>query len=398
MRDLLERGDNAAMRRLVRAALADELDDADVVDLAQGLAASGARLPLDRLAGDVASTGGPSSLSTLVCPLHLRARGLKVPKLGVPGRPAGGIDVLQTLPGFQGALKPDAASAALKRSGYIHLLSDERWAPLDARLFGYRQSEGAQTVPALVIASILAKKLAAGVVGAGLEIRVAPHGNFGAGLEEARRNAHRYNAVARLLDLRPVCALTDATRPYQPYIGRGEALLALAEILTGQAQGWLAEHHALCRRMADAVADALGIDTATPVRQATLHQAHDALLAVHGAGVSSFDRRTETVRAAPRTILRAELSGVVDFDLGRLRDLLVARQRAEAAQVIGRPPDPAGVILEMPTGSEVVADEPLMSIRVPEGEDELAAELASCSRVRPRDGLEEPAPSTLEII
>jgi len=398
VRNMLERADDAAMRHVVEAALADELGDDDVAELAQGLAASGARLALDRRAGDVASTGGPSSLSTLICPLHLRARGLKVPKLGVPGRPAGGIDVLQTIPGFQGVLEPDAAQAALERSGYIHLLADKRWAPLDARLFGYRQREGAQTVPALVIASILAKKVAAGATGAGLEIRVAPHGNFGADLEGARRNADRYNAVARLLGLRPVCVLTDATRPYQPYIGRGEALLALAEVLAGRARDWLVDHHALCQRMADAVAGALGIDTATPVQRTALCQAHDALLAIHGAAESAFDERVETVRAAPRTIFRAERSGVVDYDLDRLRDLLVARQRAEAAQVAGPPPDPVGVILETPSGIEVEADGPLMSVRVPGGEHKLAAELASCARVRPGQGFEEPARSTLEII
>lgn len=395
---MLERADDAALRRLVDTALGNELGDGEVADLAEGLAASGPRLALDRRAGDVASTGGPSSLSTLICPLHLRARDVRVPKLGVPGRPAGGVDVLQTIPGYQAALEPKAAQTALERSGYIHLLADERWAPLDARLFAYRQREGAQTVPALVIASILAKKLAAGTTGAGLEIRVAPHGNFGADLDAARRNADRYNTVASLLDLRPVCALTDATRPYQPYIGRGEALLALAEVLAGRARGWLADHHALCQRMADAVAGALGIETAVSVQLAALRQAHHALLAVHGTGVSSFDERVEAVRAAPRMIFRAERAGVVDYDLGRLRDRLVARQRAEAADIAGPPPDPVGVILETPPGTEIEADEPLMSVRVPDGEHELAAELASCARVRPGVRVEKAAESTLEII
>lgn len=398
VRDALERPDDSTLRRLVEAALADELGDEDVAELAHGLAGSGDRLAPDRRAGDVASTGGPSSLSTLICPLHLRARGVKVPKLGVPGRPAGGIDVLQTVPGFQGALEPNAAQAALERSGYIHLLADERWAPLDARLFAFRQREGAQTVPALVIASILAKKLAAGATGAGLEIRVAPHGNFGGDLDQARRNAHRYNAVAKRLDLRPVSALTDATRPYQPYIGRGEALIALAEVLSGRAREWLADHLLLCQRMADAVAGALGVDTTASAQPAALREAHDALLAVHGAEASSFDDRVEEVRAAPRTIFRAERAGVVEYDLGQMRTLLVGRQQAEAAQDGSPAPDPAGVILEAPASIEVGAEEPLMSVRVPDGEHELAAELGSCVRVRGGTGIAEGAGSTLEII
>lgn len=398
VRAVLKLGDENAMRGLVRAARSDSLADEDVAELASGLAASGARMATDRKAGDLASTGGPSSLSTLLCPLRLRSRGVTVPKLGVPGRPAGGIDVLQTLPGFQAALEPRAAQAALERSGYIHLLADERWAPLDARLFEYRQREGAQTAPALVIASILAKKLAAGATGAGLEIRVAPHGNFGADADQSRRNARRYNAVGQLLDLRPVCVLTDATRPYQPYIGRGEALLALAEVLAGRARGWLADHQALCERMGDAVAAALGVDTAPPVRPDSLREAQDAMLAVQGATASSFDERVDEIRASPRTTFDADRAGVVDYDLGRLRDLLVARQRASLPCPVRPQPDPAGVILETPTGASVEVGDPVMSVRVPEGEQELAAELASCALVRPgQEGMHGPG-STLEVI
>jgi thymidine phosphorylase len=395
---MLDGGDEAAMGRLIAAARSDEFADGDIADLASGLAASGARIACNSRAADVASTGGPSSLSTLLCPLQLRARGLIVPKLGVPGRPAGGIDVLQTLPGYQAALEPDAASAALEHSGYVHLLADERWVPLDARLFAYRQRVGAQTVPALVVASILAKKLAAGAMGAGLEIRIAPHGNFGADPEDARRNARRYNAVGRLLGLRPVCVLTDASRPYQPYIGRGEALLAVAEILDGRAQGWLAEHQLLCERMADAVATALGIDTTAEVPLAALRRGHDELLRVHGADATSFDDRVEAIRAAPRTIVRARRAGVVDYDLGKLRDTLVARQRMAAAQSPGATPDPAGVVLEAPAGVRVEVDAPLMSIRVPEGEHALATELAACIDLRQAKAIEDRATSTLEVI
>lgn len=386
------------MGHLVHAAQADELSDEDIAELASGLAASGARIASSRRAADLASTGGPSSLSTLLCPLQLRARGLTVPKLGVPGRPAGGIDVLQTLTGYQAELEPDAAQAALDRSGYIHLLADERWTPLDARLFAYRQREGAQTVSALVIASILAKKLASGATGAGLEIRVAPHGNFGANLDDARLNARRYNAVGELLGLRPVCALTDATCPYQPFIGRGEALVGLAEVLAGRARGWLAEYQLLCQRMADAVAGAIWTDTTDAVQPAALREAHDEMLTVHGVEVTSFDERVEEVRVAPRTIVRAMQAGVVAYDLGKLRNLLVARQQAEAVHSADAVPDPAGVILEAPGGVEVEVGAALMSIRAPKGEHELTAELASCAHAQQGKATENASASTLEII
>ena len=300
IRELERSPDTERMGRVVEAALANLLADDDVADLARALAGSGARLPLRGDAADIASTGGPSSLSTLLCPLQLRARGLTVPKLGVPGRPAGGIDALQTVAGYRAVLEPHEARDVLDRSGYVHLLADERWATLDARLFSYRQQRGAQDVPALVIASILAKKLAAGATGAGLEVRVAPHGNFGADPERARVNARRFVTVATLLDLRAVAALTDGSRPYQPYIGRGEALIALDVVLRGSADGWLAEHEALCLQMSDAVAAAMGSPASVAIEPSALRRAHEAMLAGHGTSQAAFEARVAAVRGEAR--------------------------------------------------------------------------------------------------
>ena len=369
------------MRSLVGAALAGALTDDDIADLASVLAHSGARLLPVGLSADVASTGGPSSLSTLLCPLYLRARGLLVPKLGVRGRPAGGVDVLQTIPGYRASLSSELAEQALRASGYIHLLADEHWAPLDARLFEYRALVGAKAVPSLVIASILAKKLAAGVVGAGLEVRIASHGNFGANWESARENAMRYNAVGRLLGLKPLSMLTEATGPYQPYVGRGEALVALSQVIEGRARGWLADHQLLCLRMSDAVGSMLGVNITDPPDNATLRYTHDALMRAHGAEPSAFANRVETIRTARRSIVRADQAGVVRYDLDRLRELLVARQRASEADGVGAAADPAGVILTARPGTPVQVGDQMMSVRVPEGEDELVAALAGCCRV-----------------
>jgi len=396
--DLVRLGDESAMGALVSAALAGQISDSGIAALAQALAESGACLARDPNSADVASTGGPSSLTTLLCPLRLRARGLRVPKLGVPGRPAGGIDVLQTIPGYRAVLDPETARSALDRSGYIHLLADMRWAPLDTTLFAYRQRNGAQAVPALVIASILAKKLAAGVIGAGLEIRVAPHGNFGSELREARVNAERYLAVGQTLGLRPLCALTDASRPYQPYIGRGEALIALDDVLSDQANGWLRAHAGLCWQIADATAAALGANVDQPTDLAAIRAAHDSLLAVHGVDSQSFTERVSVARKAPRTRRRAEQDGWIGYDLGRLRDLLTARQRAEATPGDGTAPDPAGVVLGAPAGSRVHRGDLLISVRVPSGEDGLLESLASCAYTTTSPESDNSSNALLEIL
>lgn len=378
VRQLLAGFSDDSARAVVWAAKNGSLGDNEIAALAEGLADSGARLPRDSHSADLASTGGPTSLSTLLCPLFLRARGLRVPKLGIPGRPAGGIDVLQTIPGYRAEIDASSVQRALRKSGYVHVLADARWTPLDAEFFTYRQRVSAQEVPELVIASILAKKVAMGVVGAGLEVRVAPHGNFGKDMDRARANSQRYNAVARLMDLQPVCVLTEASSPYQPFIGRGEALLAIDDVLRGVPDPWLAAHARLCERMAKIVAGEMAINTDEPVRPADLRAVHFSLLRTHGTSPSAFNDRVETVRKSPRRLFHATRRGIPNYDLARLRELLIGRQRLEMTRGVSGTSDPAGVILLAAPNATVGRGDVLMSARVPRGEKDLADALGEC--------------------
>ncbi len=150
---------DATLLNLIRYAA--DATDAELAQLARGLAASGDMLPpSDRLSSDVASTGGPSSLSTLLCPLQLVTLGFEVPKLGVEGRPAGGIDVLATIPGYSVDLNANDAERVLREHGYVHLLA-HRLAPLDQRLFQLRKETGRlwRSRPRLPIALLTKSKL-----------------------------------------------------------------------------------------------------------------------------------------------------------------------------------------------------------------------------------------------
>jgi hypothetical protein len=127
-----------AMAQVVAAGTADEFDAADVWQLSDAMARSGtvAAFGDGRPTADLASTGGPSSLSTLLGPLYLHSYEFIVPKLGVPGRPAGGIDVLAQLPGYKIRLNLSEINDVIERCGYAHFLADENFAPLDATFFG----------------------------------------------------------------------------------------------------------------------------------------------------------------------------------------------------------------------------------------------------------------------
>ncbi len=354
-----------AMRAVIDRARTSQITDDDIAYLATTLGRSGTVLsiPGGQSATDLASTGAPTSLSTLLGPLYLRAMGCCVPKLGVPGRPAGGVDALAQLPGYRVNLTGDEVMACIDRCGYAHFLADGEHAPLDARLFRFRQQSGAQSIPELAIASLLSKKIAVGLQRAGLDVRVAPHGNFGGTWEEARRNARRFWSVAAIVGIDTSCFLTDARFPYQPFVGRGESLVALKEIFAGRHDQSLGDHAKLCFAMACATAGHPGGDLRAKMEAAEKHF-YDNLLA-QGSSQDAFEEYVDKVRNGHRFQFVAKDHGFVCVRLDRLRDLIL---RFQSAGALGGAvfPDGMGMVLCKIPGELVRPGDLIATVRVAE--------------------------------
>ena len=341
------------------------MTDEDIASLAIKLAHSTYSEPIsaEQRTADLASTGGPSSLSTVLGPLFLRSLGWRVPKLGVPGRPAGGVDILAQIPGYQVRLTRMEVKSCIERCGYAHFLADESHAPLDAKFFRFRQTVGAQNVPELAIGSILAKKVAVGLQRAGLDVRVAPHGNFGSSWEEARRNARRFESVAAIVGIEARSILTDATRPYQGFVGRGEALLALKQLFGGDGDPYLISHALECLSMAILVADNRKTDAVSALRHCAAHFFEN--LYAQGSCVDAFEDYTESIERGHGLHLEARSEGAVDIHLERIRDIVVHYQRLGAPE--GKEfPDEMGIGLKRWPGDLVKAGDVLATVRVPE--------------------------------
>lgn len=350
--------DDRGIARLVHHISRQGINLRETASLSRKLAEAGYALPVvENDTADIPSTGGPSSLSTLICPLILRSKGFTVPKLGVPGRPAGGIDVLATIPRYETNLNRDEVVRCLEECGYAHFLAGEQFVPLDARMFRIRQEVGEQANPPLVVASLISKKLAASVGRVRLDVRVGPHGNFGHTLEDARINARIFNGVAQLVGLDSGCYLTDATAVYQPYIGRGEALVALDDLFNDVPSPWLKEHVESCWKMTEN----LKVGTEEP-SGGMLKKIFADNLEAQGSSIREFERRVDEVRESSKTTIRAASSGYLQIDLDKLRRLLVHAQANDRSK-LSPFPDPCGVELLCRPGLWVDAGQPLARLR-----------------------------------
>lgn len=330
--------------------------------LAEILAASGEQVvPPGGLTATIASTGGPSSLSTMLTPLFLRAAGVAVSSLGVPGRPAGGVDCLAQVRGYRVELRPDEVASILRGTGYAHFLASAKLAPLDARMFQLRKQTAAQSIPSLVAASILAKQIVAGARRLVLEVRVAPDNNFGGDFTSAAENARMFVCASRLVGIETIAVLTDGRFPYQPYIGRSEALVALAQLFSGTESAWLAAHNRTCRDLAIACLPAelrprVAQTTATALRNVFYEN-----LRAQGADGAAFEEVVEATLAAHVTELTATRAGFTMVPLGQVREVLVSCQQKMSSSLPF--PDPAGVVLLHEAGTWVERGTPVATIR-----------------------------------
>lgn len=384
MSDVLQRiKQNPTDSELIRAVLEikDQFprDAAVAAELAQVMATSGAQISTKGpFSADLASTGGPSSLSTLACPLFLRVAGAVVPKLGVPGRPAGGVDCLAQIPNYRYALKKIDVEKGLDTNGYVHFIGEEI-APLDLRLFRLRQQNSAQDVPTLVAASLMAKKLAVGIQQAGLDIRVAPHGNFGRTWESATQNAHLFIDVGRRLGIGAAPVLTDGRFPYQPYIGRKEALVALYKLFDAQLSPWLAEHFDACRTMALSCTPHDRRSQVQHASPADLQKTFESNVNLQGGRVESIRELLRRTEAAHRFTISATQDGFVSFNLDGVRRILVERQRTRVTAT-NEFPDPVGVLFTKRPGEWVQRGDCIATLRVDDATDlDVLSELAGSS-------------------
>lgn len=337
----------------------ENVSDEELVELITEIVDSGDSVSTIGKVFDFASTGGPSSLSTLLVPLFLFSHGVNVINLAVPGRPAGAVDVLDQIPDYNLSNNP-LRHASEKEHFYIHLEANEKYVPLDRALFTYRQKNNKVDVTNLVIASILSKKVATGAQNIGLDVRMSRFGNFGKTWEECRINSEKYNRIAALLKLNSTCFISDANRPYQKYIGRGESLLALDDIFRGIADDELMEHVSYCKIMADEILKRSRILQNNKIKT-DICKCFAENLVLQGSSLDKFEEAVEKIKNQNRENVFAEKSGYVQYDLNKIKSIIKTQQEKHANEM--KYPDPCGVILLCESGEHIEKGQPVLSVR-----------------------------------
>jgi thymidine phosphorylase len=186
---------------------------------------------------DKHSTGGVGDKVSLLLAPIVAACGGAVPMISGRGlgHTGGTLDKLESIPGYDTAPDPQSFRRAVARAGCAIVGQTAALAPADRRLYAIRDATGTVESIPLIVASILSKKLAAGLGALVMDVKVGS-GAFLPGREAAAELARSIVEVARGNGLPTSALLTDMDRVLGRTAGNAVEVRESLDHLTGAAR------------------------------------------------------------------------------------------------------------------------------------------------------------------
>lgn len=307
------------------------LGEAGRVALTEAMRDSGEVLAWD-LPGPVVdkhSTGGIGDCASLVLAPALAACGAYVPMVSGRGlgHSGGTLDKLEAIPGFRAELETAAFRRVVAGAGCAIVAASARLAPADRRLYAIRDVTATVESLDLITASILSKKLAAGIGALALDVKTGS-GAFMASRAAAEALARALVATAEGAGCRTVARITDMSQPLAPAIGNALEVREALATLAGR-PGRLRD---LVRVLGGEALALAGLAPGPEAGEARIAAAIDdgramerfaAMVAAQGGPADFTDRAEALPRAPVRREIRAE-GRVLAWDGRALGEIVVA--------------------------------------------------------------------------
>jgi thymidine phosphorylase len=195
---------------------------------------------LDAPVLDKHSTGGVGDCVSLILAPALAACGVYVPMISGRGlgHTGGTLDKLESIPGLRTAVSEDQFRQIVGDVGCAIVSASADIAPADKRLYAIRDVTATVESLDLITASILSKKLAAGLEGLVLDVKCGS-GAFMKTHEEARDLARALVGTANAAGCPTSALITDMSQPLAHSLGNALEVIDVMRVLTGEAQGRL---------------------------------------------------------------------------------------------------------------------------------------------------------------
>jgi pyrimidine-nucleoside phosphorylase len=361
------------MAALLMAIFLKGIDGEELGAWTHAMLTSGKILDFSHLAApkiDKHSTGGVGDgVSISLAPI-VAACGVAVPMISGRGlgHTGGTLDKLETIPGFRTRLEPGEFRSLVERHGLVLAGQSDSIAPADGMIYALRDATG--TVPSipLIASSIMSKKLAEGIEGLVLDVKVG-RGAFMKYIEEARELAEIMIGIGRSNGTRVTAFLTDMSQPLGREVGNASEIRESVDVLKGGGPRDLVE---LVLALGSEMLVLGGVEPNEATARDRMQKAIDS-----GAAFEKLVEVAEAQGGDPRVledpsllatakgdyVIEAERDGVVTkcdaLDVG-VAAMRLGAGRATKEDAI----DPGvGITVEAKVGDEVSRGDPLLRLR-----------------------------------
>jgi thymidine phosphorylase len=222
----------------------NSMGDVGRVALTIGMRDSGSVLSwdLDGPVLDKHSTGGVGDCVSLLLAPALAACGAYVPMISGRGlgHTGGTLDKLESIPGVSTQLTEDKFCEVVGKAGCAIVGATGSIAPADKRLYAVRDVTSTVESMDLITASILSKKLAGGLDGLVLDVKMGS-GAFMKDMDTARTLAEALTKTANAAGCRTTAVISDMSQPLAPALGNALEVAEVMKVMTKTPKGPLVD-------------------------------------------------------------------------------------------------------------------------------------------------------------
>ncbi len=226
------------MTGLLRAIFDHGMTDDEIFTMVDIMIHSGKQMNfehIDEYVCDKHSIGGVGDKTSLIIAPLLASAGLYLPMIAGRslGHTGGTLDKLETIPGFRADISIADFQTLVKNNGAGIMAQTSEICPADGKIYALRDVTGTVASVPLIVSSIMSKKIAEGIQGLVLDIKVGS-GAFLPTVEKAKVLADMLKKVGEHFGVKTDLVYTNMDQPLGNFSGMACEVLEAIDCLKGK--------------------------------------------------------------------------------------------------------------------------------------------------------------------